>query len=285
MNNDLFHHSDDRIDSHQHFWRYHPVKDAWITDDMQVIQRDFLPDDLQPVLTANGITGCVAVQADQSEAETDWLLQLAGAYPFIKGVVGWVDLRAEHIRERLLHYKQFPLLKGFRHIVQAEPDPAFLLGKEFLRGIAALQDFGFTYDILVLSTQLPAVVSFVAQCPAQKLVVDHLAKPAIRSGDIHEWANDMRQLGRHPHVYCKVSGMVTEADWQGWHADDLRPYLDVVFEAFGPERLLFGSDWPVCLVAAQYAEWCALLEDYMQGLTFAEKRMVWGGNAKQFYNL
>lgn len=285
MSNDLLHNSDDRIDSHQHFWRYHPVRDAWITADMQVIRRDFLPGDLQPLLAANGIAGCIAVQADQSEAETDWLLQLAAEYPFIKGVVGWVDLRAEDIRERLAHYQQFLQLKGFRHIVQAESDPDFLLGKDFLRGITALSDFGFTYDILVLPAQLPAVVPFVEQCSAQKLIVDHLAKPCIRSGEINEWAYHMRQLGKHRHVYCKVSGMVTEADWQQWRVADLRPYLDVVFDAFGPERLLFGSDWPVCLVAAQYAEWCALLEDYMQAFTPAEKSMVWGGNAKQFYNL
>ncbi|WP_217604643.1 amidohydrolase [Chitinophaga sp. GbtcB8] len=273
------------IDSHQHFWKYHPVKDAWITDDMKVIQDDFLPHNLLPVLQQNAVDACVAVQADQSEEETQFLLDLAAAHPFVKGVVGWVDLRAENLEERLQHYTQFKTLKGFRHIVQGEPDPAFLLKEGFCKGIRALQPYNFTYDILVYPIQLPAVEKFVQLFPQQKLVIDHMAKPYCKTGDIAVWEKSMRTIAASSNVYCKISGLVTEADWQNWNAGMFKPYLDVVLEAFGPQRLMYGSDWPVCLVAGQYAEVKGMVTDYISGLSGTEQAAIMGGNAAAFYNL
>lgn len=273
------------IDAHQHFWQYHPVKDAWITDDMKVIQEDFLPHHLQPVLQENGVDGCVAVQADQSETETGFLLDLAAQHSFIKGVVGWVDLRSDNLSERLEHFSSFKKLKGFRHIVQGEPDPAFILRTDFCKGIQALSKYDFTYDILLYPVQLPAVAAFVQQFPDQRLVIDHMAKPYCKTGDITEWETHMRAVAQHPHVYCKISGLVTEADWQNWEAAHFAPFLDVVLEAFGPERLMFGSDWPVCKLAASYTEVKGIVTDYISRLSATEKAGIMGENAIRFYGL
>ncbi|PSL29976.1 amidohydrolase family protein [Chitinophaga ginsengisoli] len=273
------------IDAHQHFWQYHPVKDAWITDDMKVIQEDFLPHHLQPVLQENGVDGCVAVQADQSETETDFLLDLAAQHNFIKGVVGWVDLRADNLSERLEHFSRFEKLKGFRHIVQGEPDPAFILRSDFCEGIRALSKYNFTYDILVYPVQLPAVAAFVQLFPDLRLVIDHMAKPYFKTGDISVWETHMRAIAEHPHVYCKLSGLVTEADWQKWDAAHFAPFLDVVLDAFGPERLMFGSDWPVCKLAASYTEVIGIVTDYISRLSADEKAGIMGGNAVRFYGL
>lgn len=273
------------IDAHQHFWKYHPVKDAWITDDMKVIQADFLPGDLLPVLQQNGVDACVAVQADQSEAETQFLLELAAAHPFVKGVVGWVDLRAANLEEQLQHYTQYTRLKGFRHIVQGEPDPNFLLKEEFCNGIRALQPYNFTYDILVYPIQLPAVKKFVQLFPQQKLVIDHMAKPYCKTGEIAEWEKSMRAIAKSSNVYCKISGLVTEAHWQQWTPATFAPYLEVVLEAFGPQRLMYGSDWPVCLVAAQYAQVKNIVTDCISRLSKAEQAAIMGGNAAAFYQL
>ena len=273
------------IDAHQHFWNFDPIRDAWITEDMGVIRKDFLPADLAPVLQANGITGCVAVQADQSEAETDFLLQLAAENPFVKGVVGWVDLKAANIQERLAHFMQFPLLKGFRHIVQGEPDRNFLLREDFGRGIKELATFGFTYDILIYPHQLPAAVEFVKKFPDQPMVLDHLAKPDFETGELKGWEQQIRALGKQQNVYCKLSGMVTEADMQYWKKEDFTPFLDVALEAFGPQRLMFGSDWPVCLLAADYAQVKDIVTDYISRLSAAEQAQIMGGNAIEFYKL
>lgn len=275
------------IDSHQHFWIYDAVRDAWINDQMTRIQRNFLPEDLLPVLQANGVDGCVAVQADQSEAETLFLLALAEKYStFVKGVVGWVDLRAENLYEKLEYYSQYELLKGFRHVAQAEPDD-FLMRPEVMKGIRQLTAFDFTYDILIYPTQLKAALHLVREVPDVNFVVDHIAKPYIKDGKINTWSNYMRQLAAQPHVLCKVSGMVTEADWKNWTKKDFYPYLDVVFEAFGPDRLLFGSDWPVCLVAAEYEQVIGLVREYMTNIGFSEsdKAKVFGENATRFYRL
>ncbi|GAA0542143.1 amidohydrolase family protein [Chitinophaga japonensis] len=273
------------IDSHQHFWQYHPVKDAWITDDMKVIQRDFLPPDLQPVLEQNGVDGCVAVQADQSETETQFLLDLAAAHPFIKGVVGWTDLRAPDLATKLERYAGAGKLKGFRHIVQGEPDPDFLLREDFCKGVQALASYDFTYDILIYPIQLPAAEKFVQRFPLQRLVIDHMAKPYCKTGDIAEWEKSMRAIAQSPNVYCKISGLVTEADWQRWQPADFAPYLDVVLDAFGPQRLMYGSDWPVCLVAAEYAQVKGIVTDYISRLGAAEQAAIMGGNATAFYKL
>mgnify|MGYP001124409279 FL=1 len=273
------------IDAHQHFWQYHPVKDAWITDDMKVIQQDFLPQHLQPVLEQNNVDGCVAVQADQSEEETDFLLNLAAAHDFIKGIVGWTDLRNEALEERLAHYSQFSKLKGFRHIVQGEPDPAFIIREDFCRGIHLLSKYNFTYDILVYPVQLPAVATFVQKFPDHRLVIDHLAKPYIKTGDVDNWAKQMRAIAQHPHVYCKLSGMITEADWNNWEPAHFAPFLEVCLEAFGPDRLLFGSDWPVCQVAGSYSQVKGIVTDFISHLSPTEQAKIMGGNAIAFYGL
>lgn len=273
------------IDAHQHFWIYDPVRDAWINDDMRVIQRDFLPADLAPVLKENQVNGCVAVQAGQSEEETTFLLDLAAQHDFIKGVVGWVDLRSPDLASRLSHFSQFPKLKGFRHIVQGEPDNRFLLREDFCRGVQALAPYDLTYDILIYPTQLAAAEEFVQRFPNQRLVIDHTAKPYIKKGDIAGWEKSMRNIARSANVYCKISGLVTEADWQHWKPENMRPYLEVVLEAFGPGRLMYGSDWPVCLVAGNYSRVKALVTDFIAGLSDAEQAAIMGGNATAFYKL
>lgn len=273
------------IDAHQHFWQYHPVKDAWITDDMKVIQQDFLPQHLLPVLAQNNVDGCVAVQADQSEMETDFLLGLAAGHDFIKGIVGWIDLRDADLEDRLAHYSQYPVLKGFRHIVQGEPDPAFIIREDFCRGIQLLSKYNFTYDILVYPVQLPAVATFVQKFPDHRLVIDHLAKPYIKTGDVENWAKQMRAIARYPHVYCKLSGMVTEADWNNWEPAHFTPFLEVCLEAFGADRLLFGSDWPVCQVAGSYTQVKGIVTDYISHLSATEQAKIMGGNAIAFYGL
>jgi L-fuconolactonase len=273
------------IDSHQHFWIFNPVRDAWITEQMGVIRTDCMPEDLFRELLDNGMDGSVAVQADQSEEETSFLLDIAEKYDFVKGVVGWVDLKSRSLDNRLAFYHTNPWLKGFRHIVQGEPDDLFLLGDDFCRGISLLKDYSYTYDILVYPKQLPAVMRFVERFPEQKFVIDHLAKPAIKNHLLEPWASQMREIARHPNVYCKVSGMATEADWEYWKPEDMQPYLDVVFGAFGPARLMFGSDWPVCLVAGGYARVKHVVTDYLQQFSEAESRAVMGENAVSFYNL
>jgi L-fuconolactonase len=274
-----------KIDAHQHFWRYDPVRGAWINDEMTVIRRDFLPNDLAPELKSNKIEGCVAVQADQSEAETLFLLDLAAKNNFIHGVVGWVDLCAPNLAEPLEAFSRHRKLRGFRHIVQAEPDDRFMLRESFLRGIRSLRQFGFTYDILIYTHQFPAAIELVAKFPDQPFVLDHLGKPPIKTRQVEPWAHHIRTLASNSNVFCKVSGMVTEADWKNWRADDFKPYLDVVFESFCVERLMFGSDWPVCLLAGNYRQVLELVSNYTQKLTAQERDKIFGLNAKQFYGL
>ncbi|HEX8327686.1 MAG TPA: amidohydrolase family protein [Hymenobacter sp.] len=274
-----------RIDSHQHFWRFDPARDAWITDDMARIRRDFLPLDLQPLLQAHGFDGCVVVQSDQSEAENAFQLANAAAHDFIKGVVGWVDLRADDVEERLAHYRQFEKLKGFRHVLQGETDRMLMLRPYFQRGIAALGPHGFTYDLLILPDQLLAAAELAAAFPSQPFVLDHLAKPPIKAQLVEAWARDLHALAAQPNVCCKVSGLVTEADWQHWQPSDFGPYLDVVFAAFGPQRLMFGSDWPVCEVAGGYGRALGMVEAYVQPFSAEAQDLFWGGNATRFYGL
>ena len=274
-----------KIDSHQHFWKYHSVKDAWISDDMKVIQRDFLPVDLLPLLEENGIDGCVAIQADQSEEETFFLLELAQNNDFIKGVVGWVDLRGDNLESRLHHFSKYPKLKGFRHIVQAEANENFLLQEDFCNGIAQLEKYNFTYDILIFPKHLDVAFDFVKKFPNQKFVIDHLAKPDFKQADFSEWERGIRKIASCPDVYCKVSGLVTEADWKHWKTRDFTYCLDVVTEAFGINRLLFGSDWPVSLLAATYKESFSIVEHYFSRFSKEEQNKFWGINAIEFYNL
>ncbi|MES2776060.1 MAG: amidohydrolase family protein [Bacteroidota bacterium] len=273
-----------RIDCHQHFWHYNAQKHDWIDDEMAVIRKDFLPQDLMPVLSANGIDGCVAVQADQTEAETDFLLQLAKENSFIKGIVGWVDLRADNITERLAHYAQFSAIKGFRHVLQGE-EPGFMLQPAFLNGIASLHEFGFTYDILIFPKHLKAAIELVKQFPEQRFVIDHIAKPYIKAGLIDEWKEDMTAIAQYPNVHCKISGTITEADYHLWKPEDFTPYLDTVVAAFGTSRIMFGSDWPVCLVAADYGKMLGIVQQYFSSFSPAEQEALFGENATRFYSL
>lgn len=273
------------IDSHQHFWKYEPIKHSWIDDSMAAIRKDFLPADLQKVYAENDIDGCIAVQADQTLEETDFLLKLAEENDFIKGVVGWVDLRAENIDEVLKSYSKFKKLKGFRHVVQGEADHNFLLRPDFLRGITALEKYNFTYDILVFPHQLGAVLEFVKRFPNQKFVIDHIAKPYIKDGFYDGWAALMFEIGKLPNVYCKLSGMVTEADYSNWSPAQITPYMKLVLFAFGWKKVLFGSDWPVCLVAGNYKEVKKLVTDFIAKLSTTEQVSIMGENAKKFYNI
>lgn len=273
-----------RIDAHQHFWHYSPQTHEWINEEMQVIRRDFLPDDLAPVLRANGIDGCVAVQADQTETESDFLLKLADENDFIKGVVGWTDLKSPDLDQKLEAYKQNPLLKGFRHIVQGEAD-GFMTDPAFIAGVSRLSDFNLSYDILVFSRQLPEVCQLMMQLPEMRLVIDHFGKPDIKAGEFESWKSQITELSAYPHLHIKLSGLVTEADWKNWSLSDFRPYLDTVLELFGPKRILFGSDWPVCLVAASYEQVLEIVNQYIEKLSMEEQAAIMGGNAVRFYGL
>lgn len=274
-----------KIDAHHHFWKFDPLRDAWITDDMSVIQKDFLPEVLEPLLKQSGFDGCVAVQSDQSEEENNFHLALAEKHSFIKGIVGWVDLQAPNVEERLQHYSGFKKMKGFRHVLQGEAQRDFMLRPAFMHGIGQLKHYGFTYDVLVYEDQLRYLPPFVSAFPGQPFVIDHLAKPNIREGKIDEWKKGIVAVAQFQNVSCKISGMVTEADWKGWKKEDFKPYMDVVAEAFGPDRILFGSDWPVCLVAASYNDVVAIVEDYFSSFSEDEKAKVFGKNAQRFYNL
>lgn len=274
-----------KIDAHQHFWLYEPIRDAWITDEMRVIQRNFMPTDLRPILAQCRIAGCVAIQADQSEKETVFLLELAERHKFIAGVVGWVDLQSANIENRLVAFSRFPKLKGFRHIVQGEPDMDFFSRPDFLRGIQCLGKHGFTYDILIKPHQLNAAIELVRRFPDQPFVIDHLAKPYIEKGITEPWADQMRTLASFDNVMCKLSGMVTEADHKRWQPSDFTFYIQHLLEVFGADRLMFGSDWPVCLLAAQYERVVDVLAGQLVSLSAAEQQAIWGATAVHFYGL
>ncbi|HWJ90505.1 MAG TPA: amidohydrolase family protein [Flavisolibacter sp.] len=274
-----------RIDAHQHFWKYDPVKDAWITEQMSVLRKDYLPEHLEPLLQRNGVEGCVTVQADQSELETSFLLDQAERYSFIKGVVGWVDLQAGDVEARLDFFRKFKKLKGFRHILQGEAKRDLMLSPAFKNGIGLLGKNGFTYDILVFPDQLGFARELVQEFPDQKFILDHIGKPYIKFRKTSDWKRDIDSLAALPNVWCKVSGMVTEADWEHWKPADFIPYIDAVVEAFGVNRLLFGSDWPVCLVAGRYEDVVGLAENYFASFSKEEQQRFFGQNAIDFYQL
>jgi L-fuconolactonase len=273
------------IDAHQHFWIYNDREFAWLDDSMAALRRNFLPADLQPELKANGFLASVVVQTCQTLEETRWLLGLAEQNSSILGVVGWADLSSPEIALQLKDLAANPKLVGLRHIVQVEPDDRFLLRPDFLRGIAALEQFDLAYDILIYARHLPVAIEFVKQFPRQRFVLDHMAKPPIKVKEIDLWADGIRRLSAFPNVYCKMSGLVTEADWQRWTRDEIAPYLDVVFDSFGPDRLMIGSDWPVCLVAASYAQATGLVKDYILKRAPDRASDVLGGNAQRFWRL
>jgi L-fuconolactonase len=274
-----------RIDSHQHFWRYHPLHHAWMADGMEVLRRDYLPGELRPLLETIALDGCIAVQARQMLEETDWLLQLADQHDFIKGIVGWIDLRSPDVRRQLERYARHPKLVGVRHVVHDEPDDHFMLQPAFQRGIAQLGEFDLTYDLLLFPRHLPVAVLLVQAFPAQTFVLDHIAKPDIASGRLSPWQEDLRRLAEFPNVSCKLSGMVTEANWQRWQREDFHPYLDVVFDAFGPDRVMIGSDWPVCTLSADYVSTMRIVIDYLGQFPQAVREAVLGGNCARVYRI
>lgn len=286
------------IDSHQHFWQFNPVRDAWIQNEMAVLRRNFMPEELSGIYSAAGITGCVAVQADQSEDETLFLADLASKHTFIKGVVGWTDLCSERISEKLNEYQELSIVKGFRHIVQAENATEFLRREDFCRGIRELERQGFTYDLLIYARQLPAAREFVARFPNLLFVVGHAAKPdikSIRAGArppyasneaFAWWKQEISRLAAHPNVYCKISGLVTEADWTNWSTEDIIPFIDVLLSVFGAKRLMFGSDWPVCLLAAaEYDQVWLPVKQYLSALSVKEQAQIYHRTATEFYRL
>lgn len=274
-----------RIDAHHHLWRYSPEEYGWIDSSMGRLQRDFTPTDLSPVMTAAKIDGTIAVQACQSLEETDSLLSFAESYPFIEAVVGWAPIASGDFPSHLEKLATRPKLKGLRHVVQSEPDNDFILGKDFNRGISALISSGLVYEILIYERHLAQTIHFVDRHPNQIFVLDHVAKPKIRERVLTPWREQIHELAHRENVFCKVSGMVTEANWQSWKEADLLPYLDTVFDAFGPGRLMMGSDWPVCLVAADYAQWFELLDRYSSKLTQHEREHFYGGTAIRVYRL
>jgi L-fuconolactonase len=274
-----------RIDSHQHFWKFNPVRDSWINDEMKVIQKDFLPADLQPILEQNGFDGCLTVQSDQDYVENRFQLDNAEGNDFIKGIVGWVDLRSPDVEKDLDYLSQFEKMKGFRHVLQGEQQRDLMLQASFMNGISLLNKYDFTYDILIFKDQLQYLPKFVSSFPDQPFVLDHISKPDIKTGNIDQWKKDISALGQFQNLYCKISGMVTEADWKAWKKENFKPYMDVVVETFGVDRIMFGSDWPVCLVAASYDEVVGIVEDYFSSFSKNEKDKFFGLNAIEFYNL
>jgi L-fuconolactonase len=273
------------IDSHHHFWNYDPVEYGWIDESMKVIRRDFGPADLASEIKAAGIDGVVSVQARQSLEETAWLLETAGAHDFIRGVVGWVPMVSPTVRADLERFVAQPKFKGVRHVVQAEPDDQFILRPDFNNGVRALKEFGLVYDILIFERHLPPTIEFVDRHPEQVFVLDHIAKPKIKDGEVEPWARNIRELAKRPHVSCKVSGLVSEADALSWTEEGLRIYFDTVLEAFGPRRLMFGSDWPVSLVACGYGRWLEIVKKFASHLSESEREQLLGGTAVSVYKL
>ncbi len=274
-----------RIDSHQHFWRYNPAEYPWMGERHAAIKRDILPPDMQPLLAAAGIAGTVAVQARQNLRECEFLLGLADEYDFVRAVVGWVDLRADDVEAQLERFAAHPSFVGLRHIVHDEADDRFMLGGGFLRGLAALKTYQLRYDLLLFPRHIRIAIDVARQFPQQQFVLDHIAKPFIKDGLMQPWADDIRALAALDNVWCKVSGMVTEAAADTWKQSDFTPYLDVVFDCFGSERIMFGSDWPVCELAASYSQVVGIVEAYIGALSVDEQAAIMGGNARQFYGL
>lgn len=274
------------IDAHHHFWRYSPREYGWISDSMSVLRRDYLPDDLRREASAAGADGVVSVQARQTLEETDWLLDLAGQNAgFIRGVVGWVPLVSETVGRDLIRYAGRSKLKAVRHVLQDEPDEDYMLRDDFNRGVAMLKDFGLRYDILIFGRHLPQAIRLVDRHPKQTFVLDHIAKPRVRAGELWPWRENLKELARRPNVYCKLSGVVTEADHRNWTPQHLRPYMDVALEAFGSRRLMFGSDWPVCLLACGYRRWHQIVKEFASKLTPDEQERIFEKTAVEAYGL
>lgn len=275
-----------RIDSHQHFWIYDKQRDAWINEDMQpVIGKDFLPNDISSLLKQSKIDGSVAVQASESEEETKFLVELSKVYALIKGVVGWIDLHDENLDNRLDYWSKEPVVKGFRHVIEGEPAGDYLMQETFQRGLKKLSEKGYTYDLLIRPRHFQSTLESVAKQPNLTFILDHMAKPNIADNQYDDWAIFIKELAKFPNVYCKLSGIVTEAKWNNWQVEDLKPYVDFTLESFGAERVLYGSDWPVCTLSSSYEQWVNAVELLIGELSESEQKMIWGGNAIRVYNL
>ncbi|MGO4729422.1 amidohydrolase family protein [Paenibacillus sp. 2KB_22] len=274
-----------KLDAHQHFWEYNIAEYGWIGEEMKAIRQSFNPQDLEPILAQSGMDGCIAVQARQSLTETQWLLELADQYEFIKGVVGWVDLCSEDVRNQLELLASNPVLKGVRHVIQDEPDLQYVLREDFQRGISLLKEYDLAYDLLVSKEQLPYAVELVKAFPEQRFVLDHLAKPDIKSGILSPWQEALESLAAQPNAYCKLSGIVTEADWANWTPSDFTSFLNIAIEAFGAERLMFGSDWPVSNLAASYSDVYGLIKSHIHSLSVSDQQMILGGTCAAFYQI
>ena len=274
-----------RIDAHQHFWEYQPEDYPWITEELGILRRSFLPSDLAPEIIKSDLDGSIAVQARQTLEESRWLLELAGKNSQILGVVGWVDLCSDQIESQLAEFSCHPQFVGVRHVVQDEPDDSFMLRTEFLNGMSKLQHHGLAYDILIFPKQLQAALSLVERFPEQSFVIDHIAKPSIKDGTLQPWKNLIKEFSQFTNVTCKISGMVTEADWREWKPEDMKPFLETILETFDPNRLMYGSDWPVCLLASDYSGVFDLAKHYLSQLSLEEQRHAFGGTAARFYNI
>ncbi len=272
------------IDSHQHFWKYHPQNHAWINDDMKIIQKDFLPEDLAVVLSTQNVEGCISVQVDQTKEETAFQIECAGHNPFIKGVVGWIDLMNPTLERDIEIYNEQKIVKGFRHILQGAEE-GFMLQPNFINGLKQLSKYHYTYDLLIYANQIQEAIELIKSVEDLSIVLDHIAKPSIKTKSIQDWERDIKSLAKYPNLYCKISGMATEADWTTWKSEDLKPYLDIVVEAFGVDRLLFGSDWPVCLVASSYERWLITIKEYFKEFSISEQEKIFALNCESFYTL
>ncbi len=273
------------IDTHHHFWKYNPEEYGWINNEMSVIRRNFLPEDLKKVIDENGVDGVISVHARQTIEETKTLLKYACENEFMKGVIGWLPLADKKFQEILDEFAINKSLKGLRHVVQGEPNPEFILGKAFNNGISSLKNYNLVFDILIYEHQLPNAIRFVDLHPNQQFVLDHIAKPKIRINEIEAWKKNIRELAKRENVVCKISGMVTEADYKCWTTEQLQPYFDVVLDAFGTNRLMFGSDWPVCLVATQYGSWLEMVKNQILKFSKEEQEKILYKNALKYYLL
>jgi len=274
-----------RVDAHQHFWVYNQKEYEWIDVSMVKLQRDFLPSHINKELKRNGIDFCVSVQARQTLQETKWLLELAQNNSFIKGIVGWVDLKSNSVEKDLEQFAAYKKFKGVRHVLQNEDDDRYMLQPDFKQGLSQLEKYGLTYDILIYPRHIKYACGLVSEFPQQKFIIDHLAKPLIKEGKIEVWKKDMKELAKADNLFCKLSGMVTEANWNSWKQEDFVPYMETLLEIFGPNRLLFGSDWPVCKVAAKYKQVLGIVNNFISFLSPAEQAHIMGQNAIDFYNL
>jgi len=273
------------IDTHHHLWKYKPEDYGWMDNSMSVLKQDYLPEDMEQELLKTDTTGTVVVQARQSIDETRWLLELADRHSFIKGVVGWLDLCSPMLEQHLKEFASYPKLVGVRHVIHDEPDDDFMLGADFMKGIAQLEAYELCYDLLLFPRHLSRAVKLVRTFPNQHFVLDHLGKPQIKAGKIEPWKSDIARLAGYPNVWCKLSGMVTEADHKQWHYKELLPYMEVVLNAFGPDWIMLGSDWPVCRLAGEYSEVLNVVHEFIKSLKNSDQEKILYRNAVDCYQL